>query len=92
MQAEERDLISGLYERLRPFDAQPRDPEAERLIATLIARQPSAAVDPHARLPARPLQDERQRVIDDESREGAAAQPREGRGQLLLDLPARAQR
>ena len=43
MQAEERDLINGLYERLRPFDAQPRDPEAERLIANLVVRQPSAA-------------------------------------------------
>lgn len=43
MQAEERDLITGLYERLRPFDAQPRDPEAERLIANYVVRQPSAA-------------------------------------------------
>src|SRR5690348_16938030 len=43
MQAEERDLITGLYERLRPFDAQPRDPEAERLIANFVVRQPSAA-------------------------------------------------
>lgn len=43
MQAEERDLITGLFERLRPFDSQPRDPEAERLIASLVVRQPSAA-------------------------------------------------
>ena len=43
MQAEERDLITGLFERLRPFDAQPRDPEAERLIANFVVRQPSAA-------------------------------------------------
>ena len=43
MQAEERDLISGLFERLRPFDAQPRDPEAERLFANLVSRQPSTA-------------------------------------------------
>jgi uncharacterized protein len=43
MQAEERDLISGLFERLKPFDAQPRDPEVERLIANYVVRQPSSA-------------------------------------------------
>jgi hypothetical protein len=43
MQAEERDLITGLFDRLRPFDSQPRDPEAERLIANLVSRQPSTA-------------------------------------------------
>ncbi len=43
MQAEERDLIAGLFDRLRPFDSQPRDPEAERLIANFVVRQPSAA-------------------------------------------------
>jgi hypothetical protein len=41
MQPQERDLISGLFDRLRPFDSQPRDPEAERLIADGVARQPS---------------------------------------------------
>jgi uncharacterized protein len=42
MQQQERDLITGLFDRLRPFDSQPRDPEAERLIADGVARQPSA--------------------------------------------------
>jgi len=42
MQAEERDLITGLFDRLRPFDSQPRDPEAERLIANSVSHQPSA--------------------------------------------------
>lgn len=42
MQAEERDLITGLFDRLRPFDSQPRDPEAEQLIANFVSRQPSA--------------------------------------------------
>jgi uncharacterized protein len=42
MQSEERTLISGLFERLQPYEAQPRDPEAEQLIASLVARQPSA--------------------------------------------------
>jgi len=43
MQAHERELIAGLFERLRPFDSQPRDPEAERLIANFVERQPSSA-------------------------------------------------
>ncbi len=42
MQAEERDLIGGLFGRLRPFEAQPRDAEAERLIAEFVRRQPAA--------------------------------------------------
>jgi len=42
MQAEERDLIIGLFDRLRPFASQPRDPEADRLLADLVANQPSA--------------------------------------------------
>jgi hypothetical protein len=42
MQPQERDLIVGLFDRLRPFDSQPRDPEAERLIAEGVARQPSS--------------------------------------------------
>jgi hypothetical protein len=41
MQPQERELIAGLFDRLRPFDSQPRDPEAERLIADSVARQPS---------------------------------------------------
>jgi hypothetical protein len=43
MQAQERELIAGLYERLRQFESQARDPEAERLIAELVSRQPSSA-------------------------------------------------
>jgi uncharacterized protein len=42
MQTEERDLIIGLFNRLQPFESQPRDPEAERLIAALVQRQPAA--------------------------------------------------
>jgi hypothetical protein len=42
MQPEERDLIAGLFSRLNGFEAQPRDPEAERLIAQSIAGQPGA--------------------------------------------------
>ena len=42
MQPEERDLITGLFGRLNGFEAQPRDPEADRLIAQSIAAQPGA--------------------------------------------------
>jgi len=42
MQAQERELIAGLYERLRQFESQARNPEAERLIAELVSRQPAA--------------------------------------------------
>lgn len=42
MQGQERDLISGLFGRIQQFETQPRDPEAEALIASSIARQPAA--------------------------------------------------
>jgi hypothetical protein len=43
MQPQEGQLITDLFERLRPFDSQSRDPEAERLIANFVSRQPSTA-------------------------------------------------
>ena len=42
MQSGERDLIVDLFDRLQPFESQPRDPEAERLIGERTARQPGA--------------------------------------------------
>jgi hypothetical protein len=42
MQSQERDLIEGLFNRLKAYEAQPRDPEAERLIASLVAGQPGS--------------------------------------------------
>ena len=42
MQPEERDLITGLFGRLKSFEAQPRDPEADRLIAQAVSTQPAA--------------------------------------------------
>jgi hypothetical protein len=42
MQQQERDLIADLFGRLQQFENQPRDPEAERLIASTMARQPAA--------------------------------------------------
>ena len=32
MQSEERELITGLFGRLQPFESQPRDGEADALI------------------------------------------------------------
>jgi len=43
MQQQERDLIADLFGRLQQFENQPRDAEAERLIASYVGRQPSAA-------------------------------------------------
>jgi uncharacterized protein len=42
MQSEERELITGLFGRLQPFESQPRDGEADALIKNLAARQPAA--------------------------------------------------
>jgi hypothetical protein len=42
MQSEERELITGLFGRLQPFESQPRDGEAEALIKETVARQPAA--------------------------------------------------
>jgi hypothetical protein len=42
MQSEERELITGLFGRLQPFESQPRDGEAEALIKDLAGRQPAA--------------------------------------------------
>lgn len=41
MQPEERDLIADLFGRLKQFEGQPRDPEAERLISGAVNAQPS---------------------------------------------------
>lgn len=43
MQQQERDLISGLFDRLKPFESQPRDGEADQFIRGLAAQQPASA-------------------------------------------------
>ena len=43
MQNQERELITGLFGRLQPFETQPRDAEAEALIRDLAARQPASS-------------------------------------------------
>jgi hypothetical protein len=42
MTPEERQVITGIFERLKAAENHPRDPEAERLIADLVASQPYA--------------------------------------------------
>ncbi len=42
MTPEERQVITAIFERLRTAENHPRDPEAERLIGELVARQPYA--------------------------------------------------
>jgi uncharacterized protein len=42
MTPQERDVISGIFDKLKSAASQPRDPEVERLIAEKIAAQPYA--------------------------------------------------
>ena len=42
MTPEEQNLIENLFERLRPADANPKDPQAEQLIRAKTAALPSA--------------------------------------------------
>ena len=42
MQQQERDLIADLFGRLQQYENQQRDAEAERLIASYVARQPAS--------------------------------------------------
>ncbi|MFD2251112.1 hypothetical protein FHS82_000263 [Pseudochelatococcus lubricantis] len=43
MNPQERDVINGIFDRLKQAEGQPRDPEAEALIANRLAGQPGAA-------------------------------------------------
>jgi hypothetical protein len=42
MTPQERDIISGIFDRLRQVEAQPRDPEAVSLVAARVQEQPYA--------------------------------------------------
>ncbi len=75
MQSQERDLIQGLFDRLKAYETQPRDPEVERLLAGLLAGQPGALylltqtvlVQEHA------LKAAQDRIADLEAKAAAAA-------------------
>jgi hypothetical protein len=66
MNSQERDVISGIFERLKSVADAPRDPEAERFIAELVARQPYA---PYALAQAVYVQEQALREINDKVRD-----------------------
>jgi hypothetical protein len=75
MQSEERELISGLFGRLQPFEAQPRDGEAEAMIKEAVARQPAA---PYLLVQTVLVQEQalkaaQERIAELEAKAGAAA-------------------
>ena len=75
MQAQERELITGLFGRLQPFEAQARDGEAEALIRDFAARQPAA---PYLLVQTVLVQEQalkaaQARIAELEARAGAAA-------------------
>jgi uncharacterized protein len=85
MQQQERDLIADLFGRLQQFENQPRDPEAERLIASYVARQPAA---PYLLVQTALVQEEalkqaKARIAELESRTGQGA----GQGSFLANAP-----
>jgi hypothetical protein len=75
MQSEERELISGLFGRLQPFEGQPRDSEAEAMIKEAVARQPAA---PYLLVQTVLVQEQalkaaQERIAELEAKSGAAA-------------------
>jgi hypothetical protein len=78
MNSQERDVISGIFERLKSVAEAPRDPEAERFIAELVARQPYA---PYAMAQAIYVQEQALREINDKVRDLEAQLKGGGGGQ-----------
>lgn len=86
MQQQERDLIADLFGRLQPYENQPRDAEAERLIASYVARQPAS---PYLLVQTALVQDEalkqaRARIAELESKASGQAS---GQGSFLGNAP-----
>ena len=84
MQQQERDLIADLFGRLQQYENQPRDAEAERLIASSVARQPAS---PYLLVQTALVQEEalkqaRARIAELESRTQAS-----GQGSFLGNAP-----
>ena len=80
MQPEERDLITDLFSRLKTFEGQPRDPEAERLIASLGSGQPAAGylLVQTVLVQEQALKAAQQRIAELEAKMGAAPAPSPG--------------
>lgn len=90
MTPQERDVISGIFDRLREVEHQPRDPEAQRFIADLVARQPYA---PYAMAQALFVQEqalkqfnERVRQLEEQLKEAAEARGTQESGGFLSGL------
>lgn len=66
MNPQEREVIGGIFDRLRSVESQPRDPEAERLIAELVAKQPYA---PYAMAQAIYVQEQALKEFNDKVRD-----------------------
>lgn len=86
MTPQERDVIAGIFDRLKPAASQPRDPEAEKLIADRLKDQPYA---PYAMAQAVYVQEQAltnmqtqveqlQAQIKDLQQQAATAQPAQG--------------
>ena len=88
MQQQESDLIADLFGRLQQFENQPRDQEAERLIASYVARQPAS---PYLLVQTALVQEEalkqaRARIAELESKAAQAGQA-SGQGSFLGNAP-----
>ncbi|MFD0937375.1 DUF2076 domain-containing protein, partial [Methylobacterium trifolii] len=82
MNSEERDVISGIFQRLEQASSQPRDADAERFIAEKLRTQPYA---PYAMAQLIYVQEEAIKSLNqqlEEARRQQQAQPQGGGGFL----------
>lgn len=87
MQNQERELITGLFGRLQPFESQPRDAEADAMIRDLAARQPASAylLVQTVLVQEQALKAAQERITELEAK--AAAAPAAGGGGFLGSAP-----
>jgi len=87
MQNQERELITGLFGRLQPFESQPRDAEADAMIRDLAARQPASTylLVQTVLVQEQALKAAQERIAELEAK--AAAAPAGGGGGFLGSAP-----
>ena len=80
MQQQERDLISGLFDRLKPFESQPRDNEVELFIWDRASKQPASAylLVQTVLVQEQALKAAQDRIAELEAKIAAAPQPEAG--------------
>lgn len=87
MNQQERQVISDIFDKLKQVESQPRDPEAERFIADLVARQPYA---PYAMAQAIFVQEEALKQYNERVRaleaQADGARPQQASGGFLSGL------